>query len=57
MRLLTGCDIPEDTINVTTVGDHDDRNVDEFIGSIPRDKVNIRYVRGSGPGGQNVNKC
>ena len=29
----------------------------EFSGPIPKDKVILSYVKGSGPGGQNVNKC
>ena len=29
---------------------------EEFQGPIPRDKVSIACVKGSGPGGQNVNK-
>ncbi|EFO22466.2 hypothetical protein LOAG_06021 [Loa loa] len=34
---------------------HRDTNGDEFIGWIPVDKIEKRFMRSSGPGGQNVN--
>ena len=45
------------TRGTKSVDEFDDPEGEEFKGPIPRDKLTISYVRGSGPGGQNVNKC